>query len=229
MPMIPEAAVAMLACARIGADPLGRVRRLLARLAARPHQRLRRARCVITADEGLRGGKKVPLKANVDEALSRACRGVETRARGASAPAATSHMDGGPRRLAGTSDGRRQRADCPPEWMDAEDPLFILYTSGSHRQAQGRAAHHRRLPACTPRSRTSTSSTTTTATSTGARPTSAGSPATATSSTARWPTARPRVMFEGVPDLPRRRPLLAGDRQAQGQRSSTPRRPRSAR
>ncbi|MEG3090197.1 acetate--CoA ligase [Sphingomonas sp. PB1R3] len=127
MPMIPEAAVAMLACARIGAvhsvvfggfspDSLaGRINDCDSRI-------------VITADEGPRGGKRVPLKGNVDRALE-ACPGVER-------VIVVRRTGGG----ATMRDGRdiwyhEAMADadpvCPPEPMGAEDPLFILYTSGS--------------------------------------------------------------------------------------------------
>jgi acetyl-CoA synthetase len=67
LPMIPEAVIAMLACARIGAIAFGGVRRLLARVAARSHQRLRR-KVLITADGGYRRGQVVPLKRNADKA-----------------------------------------------------------------------------------------------------------------------------------------------------------------
>ena len=93
-------------------------------------------------------------------------------------------------------------ADCPPEEMGAEDPLFILYTSGSTGKPKGVlhttggylvwvAMTHEYTFDYRARRRSS-----------GARPTSAGSPGTATSSTARWPTARPTLMFEGVPNYP---------------------------
>ena len=91
---------------------------------------------MITADEGLRGGRKVPLKANVDEALEQACADVVDGARRAPhrrrlstwSQAATS---GSTRLLP------RSSADCPPEAMNAEDPLFILYTSGSTGKPKG--------------------------------------------------------------------------------------------
>jgi len=133
LPMVPEAAVAMLACARIGAihsivfagfspDALaGRVTDCDSRL-------------VITADEGLRGGKRVPLKANVDEALKQ-CPGVDTvivlRHTGADVP----HVAG--RDVDWASAAAQQSADCAPEEMSAEDPLFILYTSGSTGKPKG--------------------------------------------------------------------------------------------
>ena len=84
---------------------------------------------MITADEGLRGGRKVPLKANVDAALEKVD-GVKTRASSSSAPAARS--PGTPGRDVWLHEAaERVTAHCPPEPMNAEDPLFILYTSGS--------------------------------------------------------------------------------------------------
>jgi acetyl-CoA synthetase len=128
LPMIPEAAYAMLACARIGAvhsivfggfspDALaGRIEGCMSKV-------------VITADEGLRGGRKVPLKVNADVAAKKAAGVVKTMI--------VVKRTGGP---VGWVDGRdvwyedemtRASADCAPAEMNAEDPLFILYTSGS--------------------------------------------------------------------------------------------------
>ncbi|MEI6643970.1 MAG: acetate--CoA ligase [Novosphingobium sp.] len=133
LPMVPEAAVAMLACARIGAihsivfagfspDALaGRIKDCDSRL-------------VITADEGLRGGKRVPLKTNVDEALTQ-CPGVDTVIVLKHTGAAVPHVDG--RDVDWASAVTAQSADCPPEEMSAEDPLFILYTSGSTGKPKG--------------------------------------------------------------------------------------------
>ncbi|MEQ9491437.1 MAG: acetate--CoA ligase [Alphaproteobacteria bacterium] len=133
MPMVLEAAYAMLACARIGAvhsivfggfspDALA--------------NRIQDSDCklVITADEGVRGGRKIPLKANTDKALE-------------NCPSVTGVIvvkrTGGD---IGWVDGRdvwydeatgAVSADCPPEEMNAEDPLFILYTSGSTGKPKG--------------------------------------------------------------------------------------------
>ena len=171
--------------------PFGRVRRLLARVARRPHRRLR-LELVITADEGLRGGKRIPLKANVDAAL--ALPGTDcvkhvlvVRRTGAAVADA-----GGARSLVRRRASTAQPKDCAPEPMNAEDPLFILYTSGSTGKPKGvlhTTGGYLRVRVAT---RTSWSSTCARTTSTGARPTSAGSPATATSSTGRSRTARPR-------------------------------------
>ncbi len=131
LPMIPEAAWAMLACSRIGAvhsvvfggfspDSLaGRIEDCGSTV-------------VITADEGLRGGKSIPLKANVDAALTKVS-GVDTvlmvRRTGAEV-AMTEGRDV-------LYDPMSVDADCAPEPMGAEDPLFILYTSGSTGKPKG--------------------------------------------------------------------------------------------
>jgi acetyl-CoA synthetase len=133
LPMIPEAAYAMLACARIGAihsvifagfspDSIaGRIKDCESTI-------------IITADEGLRGGKPIPLKKNTDEALAR-CPDVKTCLV--------------VKRTGGKIDMRAGRdiwyhderakvsTDCPAETMNAEDPLFVLYTSGSTGKPKG--------------------------------------------------------------------------------------------
>lgn len=133
MPMIPEAAYAMLACSRIGAihsvvfggfSPEALKDRILDS----------DCRVVITADEGLRGGKTVPLKANTDKALQH-CPNVHTclviKRTGNPVPW-NSKLDLWHHELSATVP-----AICTPESMDAEDPLFILYTSGSTGKPKG--------------------------------------------------------------------------------------------
>ncbi|TGG93242.1 acetate--CoA ligase [Natronospirillum operosum] len=135
MPMIPEAAYAMLACARIGAvhsvvfggfSPEALAQRIIDC----------DSRVVITADEGVRGGRKIPLKANVDKSL--AVKGADI----------VEHVVV-TRRTGGDIDWHDQRdhwyheltdsqsTRCEPERMNAEDPLFILYTSGSTGKPKG--------------------------------------------------------------------------------------------
>ncbi|QKE64445.1 acetate--CoA ligase [Aquipseudomonas campi] len=133
MPMIPEAAYAMLACTRIGAvhsvvfggfspDAL--------------RDRILDADCrtVITADEGVRGGKYVPLKANVDKALQ-SCPAVSTVVVVERTQGEVAWVEG--RDLWYHEALREVSGDCPAEPMDAEDPLFILYTSGSTGKPKG--------------------------------------------------------------------------------------------
>jgi acetyl-CoA synthetase len=133
LPMIPETAIAMLACARIGAI------HSVVFAGFSPHSLAGRiqdcqSRCVVTADEGLRGGKAVPLKKNTDEALE-TCPDVDTviviRRTGASV-AMTPKRDSWYHELA-----KSVPAACPAEPMGAEDPLFILYTSGSTGKPKG--------------------------------------------------------------------------------------------
>ncbi|MCE8033427.1 acetate--CoA ligase [Billgrantia tianxiuensis] len=129
MPMIPEAAVAMLACARIGAvhsvvfggfSPDALAQRIIGA----------DSKLVITADESVRGGKQVPLKDNVDAALTR--KGTEVCENVLVVKRTGGEIE--------WKEGRdlwyhdlvdKQATDCPAEEMNAEDPLFILYTSGS--------------------------------------------------------------------------------------------------
>ena len=133
MPMIPEAAYAMLACTRIGAvhsvvfggfspDAL--------------RDRILDADCrtVITADEGVRGGKPVALKHNVDKALA-SCPNVSTVLVVERTGASVNWSDG--RDLKYQAALEAASDNCPPEPMDAEDPLFILYTSGSTGKPKG--------------------------------------------------------------------------------------------
>ncbi len=135
LPMIPDAAVAMLACARIGAIHSvvfgGFAPNSIADRVADCGSKL-----IITADEGLRGGKKVPLKANVDAALKLpGTNTVET-------VLVVRHTGGAvdmqmPRDRWFDAVVDDQPAECEPERMSAEDPLFILYTSGSTGKPKG--------------------------------------------------------------------------------------------
>jgi acetyl-CoA synthetase len=136
MPMIPETAYAMLACTRIGAI------HSVVFGGFSPESLANRindcdSKLVITADEGVRGGKPIALKQNVDDALSHAQvkTGVEkvlvvTRT-GASVP-----MTAG-RDFVYESEAAKVSPDCAPEPMNAEDPMFILYTSGSTGKPKG--------------------------------------------------------------------------------------------
>ena len=133
LPMIPEAAISMLACARIGAvhsvvfggfspDSLaGRIEDC-------------KSSVVVTADEGVRGGRKIPLKANVDAACDKVA-GVSSVivVKRTNAPVT---MKSG-RDIYYDEIAKTVGADCPCEEMNAEDPLFILYTSGSTGKPKG--------------------------------------------------------------------------------------------
>ena len=133
MPMIPEAAIAMLACARIGAIHSVVFGGFSAEALA---SRIRdcASSFVITADEGLRGGKKIPLKAATDQALE-TCPTVKkvvvVRGTGGNVPWVRDRDVWYHDLVAGRAN------ECPPEKMKAEDPLFILYTSGSTGRPKG--------------------------------------------------------------------------------------------
>ena len=135
LPMIPEATVAMLACARIGAVHSvvfgGFAPQSIADRVDDCQSKL-----VITADEGLRGGKKVPLKANVDAALKLpGTNSVETVLVVRHTGAAVDMQMPRDRWYDAVVEG--QDDHCEPERMNAEDPLFILYTSGSTGKPKG--------------------------------------------------------------------------------------------
>ncbi|MET0289426.1 MAG: acetate--CoA ligase [Pseudoxanthomonas sp.] len=135
LPMIPDAAVAMLACARIGAVHSvvfgGFAANSIADRVSDCGSKL-----IITADEGLRGGKKVPLKANVDAALKLpGTNTVETVLVVRHTGGAVDMQAPRDRWFHDVVEG--QPAECEPERMNAEDPLFILYTSGSTGKPKG--------------------------------------------------------------------------------------------
>jgi acetyl-CoA synthetase len=133
LPMIPEAAYAMLACARIGAvhsvifagfSPDSIAGRILDCASS----------IVLTSDEGVRGGKPIPLKKNVDEALTK-CPDVKDVIVVKRTGAAVEMKRG--RDVWYHDAAAKVSADCPAEAMDSEDPLFILYTSGSTGKPKG--------------------------------------------------------------------------------------------
>jgi len=133
MPMIPEAAVAMLACTRIGAV------HSIVFSAFSPDALANRiqdsdCQCLITSDQSIRGGKKLPLKANADKALAQ-CPNVHTSIivkRGGEDVEWQEGRDRWYHEMLETAE-----PECPAEPMDAEDPLFILYTSGSTGKPKG--------------------------------------------------------------------------------------------
>jgi acetyl-CoA synthetase len=128
LPMIPEAAYAMLACARIGAvhsivfggfspdSVAGRIEGC-------------KSKVIITADEGLRGGRKVPLKVNSDQAIEKTGDIIQTQIVVKRTGGNVAWKEG--RDVWYHEEVAKASPDCPPTEMNAEDPLFILYTSGS--------------------------------------------------------------------------------------------------
>ena len=197
--MVPELPIALLACSRIGA-PHSVVFGGFSSDSLRDRIKDAEAKVLITGDGAWRRGSIVPLKETADAAVAE-CPSIEK----VLVLRRTAHD-------VPMTDGRdvwwhdlvpRQSADCAPEPMDAEDLLYLLYTSGTTGEAQGHHAHHRRLPhpggvdaqvrvRPAPRHRRLLVR----------RPTSAGSPGTRTSSTARSRTARRACIYEGTPDYP---------------------------
>ena len=227
MPMSVEGVVAMQACARIGATHSVVFGGFSAQ-SLRDRIADTGAVMVITADEQMRGGKALPLKAIVDEAL--ALGGCDVGARRHRLPAhrRQGRLERAARPAGCTSSRPQEPTTCEPEWVGAEHPLFLLYTSGSTGKPKG-VQHstggyllHAAL---------------TTKWTFDLKPddvfwcTADIGWVTGHTYIAYGPLALggTEIVFEGMPDLSRRRPLLEDDRGAQGQRSSTPRRRRSAR
>ena len=132
LPMIPEAAFAVLACARLGAIHSVVFGGFSPEAIAGRIEDCGSTIC-ITADEGRRGGKRIPLKANVDAAADKApslAKVIVVRATGGA-------VEMTPRDVWYHDEASRVDADCPAEPMAAEDPLFILYTSGSTGKPKG--------------------------------------------------------------------------------------------
>ncbi|HLF13030.1 MAG TPA: acetate--CoA ligase [Gammaproteobacteria bacterium] len=134
MPMIPETVVAMLACARIGA-PHSLVFGGFSPEALKGRIEDCESRVVITADEGVRGGKKIPLKANVDEAVRLSATNVESVVVVRRTGGSIAWVDGRDHWYHEITEAAS--VVCPAEAMSAEDPLFILYTSGSTGKPKG--------------------------------------------------------------------------------------------
>jgi acetyl-CoA synthetase len=197
MPMIPELAYTMLACARLGA-----IHSIIfgGFSADAIRDRVLDARCkiVVTANEGLRGGKRIKLKETVDRAVD----GLDmvetvlvarrTDVEPAMKPGRDFWLD---------EECRKQRSTCTVEWMGGRSPVHPLHQRLDG-QAQGRHAHHRRLHGLRQHDPQISCSTTTRATCTGAPRISAGSRGTATSSTVPWPTAPPPSCSNPFPPIP---------------------------
>ena len=134
LPNVPEATVAMLACARIGA-----IHSVVFGGFSAPSLRDRiddaEAKMLITADGNYRGGKLIPLKEVADKALSEGCESIQSVVVLKRSGADVEMHDGRDVWWHHVVDG--QSAECEPEWVDAEHPLFILYTSGSTGKPKG--------------------------------------------------------------------------------------------
>ena len=224
LPMIPEAAYAMLACARIGA-PHSVVFGGFSPDSLADRVNDAASKLIITADGGLRGGRAVALKENADKALEKCAPDVKVlmfRHTGLSVP-----MVAGRDHDAGAL-MEKASPDCPPEPMNAEDPLFLLYTSGSTGKPKG-ALHtsggylrlcgpHPRIRVRLPRGRHLLVH---------GRCRLGHRPQLHSLWAARQRRHDPDV--RGHPDLSQHLAVLGRRRQAQGQRSSTRPRRRSAR
>ena len=217
----------MQACARIGADPFGRVRRLLRRRRQATESRTAGREVVITADGGWRARQRRRAqeggRRGARGRVSDACRSVD---RPRSAPASTSRCGRAATLVARPGRGTAARP-CEPEWVEAEHPLFMLYTSGSTGKPKGIHAHHRRLPARREAHVASGFST-------------CDDDVFWCTADIGWVTGHTYIVYgplcagatsrhvRGRAELPGPRPLVGHHREVRRQRSSTPRRPPSA-
>ena len=225
LPMIPEVAVAMLACARIGAIH-NVVFGGFSAESVKERMEFSEAKALITVDGARRKGKTAPIKEQVDEVMGDV-KSIETifvvKRTDNDAPMTEGRDVWYHEALEAADD------ECEAEPLRRRAPAVHPLLVGLDGQAEGHPAHDRRLPDAASPTRTASSSTSSPRrTSTGARPTSAGSPGTPTSSTGRSPTAARRSCTRARPTT---RTRTSGGRSSSAttSRSSTPRRPRSAR
>ena len=223
--MIPELAIAMLACARIGATHIGHLRRLQRRGRRRSQQRRQGASS--SSPPTAAGGAARSCRSRTTSTPPWPSRRPSRSASSSTAATSTIDDEGRPRPLVARADGRRPRPTAPPSRSTASTRSSSSTRRGSTGKPKGILHTTGGLPARHCPDASTGSSTSRRTTPTGAPPTSAGSPGTATSSTARSPTARRRVMYEGAPNHPTRTASGRSSRSTASP-SSTPPRPPSA-